>query len=436
MKKRTKLSLVLGAVMAVSSCGCLAACGPSDKPDPTPPDDKILNFVAVDGTNWDTDVTFDSKKFKLSLDLNKDKTLKLTGTCGGKAQGGGNQGGGPGGPGGPGGDGGFPDFGGGGGMPGPGGEGGAPAPAAEGEAEEDDTDYSVYNFAVNGSWTEEQGWGYTLKFSDGKDTEIVVNYDKTSGRQYFYYYMTPKIGEVTAAETLVKFEAKDSAYRKTLNANYVINEERNCVYMFKGGQEGGSGNLNTATLYLLPEGKVAAFTGTSNSITYNGKGTWTEDKTAHVISGTTGTTAFATDAYCDTAGREGYRMQLSVASGGPGGGNNAITVYASCDTSKYTWDKYVASDFEGEVVETWSGVDEDGATYELRLTSKNFANVVNESGKTLKTVKYTLAGGVLTMGDWVSVDDTINVAWQVPAPNPFTPAQNYNITFTKPAAQG
>ena len=101
MKKRTKLSLVLGAVMAVSSCGCLVACGPSDKPDPTPPDDKILNFVAVDGTNWDTDVTFDSKKFKLSLDLNKDKTLKLTGTCGGKAQGGGNQGGGPGGPGGP-----------------------------------------------------------------------------------------------------------------------------------------------------------------------------------------------------------------------------------------------------------------------------------------------------------------------------------------------
>ncbi len=426
MKKRTTLSLVLGAVMAVSACGGLVACDPADNPDPTPPpaDDKLLNFVAVDGTNWDTDVTFDSKKFKLSLDLNKDKTLKLTGTCGGKAQ---SQGGGPGGPGG------------GGGFPGPGGEGpgGAPAPAAEGEAEEDDVDYSVYDFAVNGSWTEEAGWGYTLAFSDSGNTKIVANFDKTSGRHYFYYYMTPTIGDKTADETLVKFEAKDSAYRKTLNANYVTNEERNCVYMFKGGQEGGSGNLNTATVYLLPEGKVAAFSGTSNSITYNGKGTWTEDKQNHVITGTSGTTAFETDAYCDIAGREGYRMQFSAKSGGPGpGGSTAITVYASCDTSKYTWDKYVAADFEGEVIETWAGVDEDGATYELRLTAKNFANIVNESGKTLKSAKYTMADGVLTIGEWVSDGDTINIAWQVAAPNPFTPAQNYNITFTKPAAQG
>lgn len=428
MKKRTTLSLVLGAVLAVSAYGGLAACGPSKGGEPDPPDDKLLNFVAVDGTNWDTDVTFDSKKFKLSLDLNKDKTLKLTGTCGGKAQ----SGGGPGG-----GGGGMPDFGGGGGgMPDFGG-GGGPAPAAEGEPEEDNTDYSVYDFSIGGSWSEEAGWGYMLNFSDGGNTRIVANFDKASGRHYFHYYMTPKIGETTAAETLVKFEAKDSDYRKKLNANYVINEERNCVYMFKGGQEGGSGNLNTATVYLLPEGKVAAYTGTSNSITFNGKGNWTEDKAAHVISGTSGTTAFATDAYCDTAGREGYRMQFSAASGGPGpGGSTVITVYASCDTGNYTWDRYVAADFEGEVTETWSGVDADGAAYELRLTAKGFANVVNESGKTLKSAKYTRSGDTLTIGEWVSDGNTIIISWTTPAPNPFTPAENYNITFTKPAAQG
>lgn len=420
MKKRTTLSLMLGAVMAVSVCGGLVACDPANEPEPTPSpaDDKVLNFVAVDGTNWDTDVTLDSKKFKLSLDLNNDKTLKLTGTCGGKVQ---SQGGG---------GGGFPGFGGGEGP------GGGPAPAAE-ETEEEETDFSVYDFSVNGSWTEEAGWGYTLKFTDGNNTEIVANFDKTSGRHYFYYYMSPKIGENTAAETLVKFEAKDSAYRKILNANYVTYEERNCVYMFKGGQEGGSGNLSTATVYLMPEGKVVTLTGTSNSLTYNGKGNWTEDKTNHVISGTADTTAFETDAYCDIAGREGYRMQFSAKRSGPGpGGSTAITVYASCDTSKYTWDKYVTSDFEGNVIETWEGVNSiDQATFELRLTDKNFANIVNESGKIVKSAKYTKSGDTLTIGEWVSDGDTINIAWQVPAPNPFTPAENYDITFTKPQAQ-
>lgn len=416
--KRTKkaLALALGAVMSVSACA-LVACGDPEEQKPEP-SDVVVNFVAADGSEWDKDVTFDSKKFKLSLDLNKDKTLSLKGTCSGKAASGG-QGGGPGGPGGPGG--GFP-----------GGPGGAPAAEEETEPEEDTTDYSQFNFTIPGTWTEEAGWGYTLKFTDGKNTEIVANYDKTSGRHYFYYYMTPKIGETTAAETQVKFEAKDSAYRKTLNAKYVVNEERNATYMFRGGQEGGSGNLSMGYVYLLNGGGVVSRSGTSNNLSYNNKGSWSENKQTHVITMDINGTAYETDAYCDTAGREGYRMIFK--SSGGFGRTSTMTLYASCDTSKYTWDKYTDVDFEGAVVETWAGTEESGATYELRLTAKGFAKIYKADGKLLRTEKYAKNGDVLTVGEWISEGDSIVIAWQTAAPNPFTPGENYNITFAKPAA--
>ncbi len=283
---------------------------------------------------------------------------------------------------------------------------------------------------MGGSWTEEKGWGYTVKFNDGNNTEIVVNFDKTSGRHYFYYYMSPEIGGEKAAETLVKFEAKDSAYRKSLNANYVVNEERKCTYMFRGGAEGGSGNLSSAYVYLMPNGGVVSLSGTSNSLTYNGKGNWTEDKQNHVISGKIGTTDFTTNAYCDVAGREGYRMKYTVSGGF--GGSSTMTLYASCDTSKYTWDRYVSSDFEGEVVETWNGAEGASADYILELTAKGYVNI-KEGSKTVFSSTYTKEGDTIII-DGEEFVDSIHITWTVKGGNPFTPDKTYDLTFEKPEA--
>lgn len=380
--KRTKMLsvLALGCALAGSLC-LLAGCGPADDPDDT--DAPVLNFVATDSTNWDASVSIAEKAYNLSMDLNADNTLTLLGTCTGEAQ----QSGGPGDSGGS--DSGGSEEGGeeetpGGGEDTPGG-GGAPfsvtasAPADAGEDEEggETTDFSAYNFTISGTWSEETGWGYTLNMDDASDTVIHVNFDKTSGRHYFYYYAAPTIDGTVADETLVRMEAKDSDYRKTLDANYKIYEERTCTYMFRGGQEGGSGNLSSAYIYLMPDGSVVSLSGTSNNRTYSAKGSWEEDKANHVITMDVNGTACTTDAYCDIAGKEGYRMQYAAASSGPGGGSSSMTLYASCDPSQFTWDQYTTTDFEGEDIFVMESAD-----YELRLTEKGYARVVNAGTST------------------------------------------------------
>ena len=261
------------------------------------------------------------------------------------------------------------------------------------EAASASEDFSVYNFTVAGTWTEEKGYGYTFTIQ----SEIFhVNYDKNAGRHYFYYTPKATIGGEEKTGSQTKMEAKDSAYRKTLAADYKIYEERNAVYMFCGGQEGGSGNLSTAWIYLLPESKLASMSGTSNCISYNNVGSWSEDKANHVITMDINGTAVVTNAYCDTPGKEGYRCSYAPASSNPGGSSSAITMYASCDTSKCTWDQYTTEDFEGTVAKTLQGSG-DYADHSLELTTKGYANV-KQSGKTKIAMTYTTdASGNITV---------------------------------------
>lgn len=346
MKPFKMLSAFMLSCLLTGSLAMLAGCGPEE--EPVDPDAAVLNFVAVDGTNWDADVTIEQKTFKLSLDLNADNTLSLAGTCTGKVQSSGGQGGG------------FP-----GGFS-------AEPESEEEEQESEDTDYSVYDFTIGGTWTEETGWGYILTMDDASDTVIHVNFDKTSGRHYFYYYIAPTLDGTQAGETLTRMEARDSEYRKTLDADYQIYEERTCTYLFRGGQEGGSGNLSSAWVYLMPDGSLVSISGTSNSLTYNGKGSWKEDKTAHVITMDIAGTVYQTNAYCDIAGREGYRMEYTVSSFG---GSSSMNLYASCDVSQYTWDLYTDEDFEGKTFLVLESGD-----YRLELTEKGYANVVEAQG--------------------------------------------------------
>ena len=357
--------LSLALILAVT---VFAACGDKNE---TPPEENgaVVTFVAVDGTNWDANVTIAEKTYNLSLELDKDNTFDLKGTCKGKAS----TGGGPGG--------GFP----GGGFP-----GGGQTETEEPEEDPDEgrTDWTEYDFAIDGTWSEDKGYGYVLKFNDGENTEIHVNFDTISGRHYFYYYISPTIAGEKADDTLVRMEARDSAYRKNLVSDYKIYEERTCTYMFRGGQEGGSGNLASGYVYLMPGGSLVSLSGTSNSLTYTAVGNWSENKEEHVISMNINGTDYKTDAYCDIPGREGYRMQYSVSSFG---GSSSMTLYASCDTSKYTWDLYTTEDFEGQVVHKLEGKE-----YDLVLTEKGFARVENKSGEVTVSTRYSESDGNYT----------------------------------------
>lgn len=409
---KTLSALALGLVLA-GSLGVLAGCGPQED-TPVDPDTPVLNFVATDSSTWDATVTIAQKTYTLSMDLNADNTLALVGTCTGEAQ----QGGGPGG--------GFP-------FSAEEDAAGAAETFAEGEEEGGSSDFSAYNFTIGGSWSEEAGWGYTLNMDDASDTVIHVNFDTTSGRHYFYYYAAPTVDGTAADETLVRMEARDSSYRSKLDANYKIYEERTCTYMFRGGQEGGSGNLASGYIYLMPDGSIVSLTGTSNSLTYNGKGSWSEDTTNHVISMDINGTAYTTDAYCDTPGKEGYRMQYAVSSFG---GSSNMTLYASCNTDNYTWDLYTDEDFEGPAILTMESAD-----YVLSLTEKGYAKVTAATGNTVYfSGTYTKdAGGnyVITTqyGTYTSVTEGTTVSMELHFPvttgnGPFSQTVETVVNFT------
>lgn len=360
--------------MAGSVCA-LAAC---DNTNPEQPkDESVLTFVAVTKTAWDADTTFTSVvnekdyslTYKIALDLKKDNTLKLTGTCQGgneKTSGGGQNPGGPGGPGGP----------------------ARSAAVAEEAPEEPEapaiTDWTPYNFTVDGTWTELTGWGYTVKISE---TTIKVDYNKTEGRHTFYYYLAPTINNKKSDEVLVKLQANDSAYRKTLASDYQTYHIKECTYSLYAFNDNG-GNFSRINMYLMPDGTVASYSESGSTVTYDGKGTWSENKTTHTMTITSGGKTYESNDYIAECG---YRFAGITAGsgGGPGGGGGSLTGFVSTvanKTSKELTDK----DFEGETLLTLAGKDaETQNDYTLEITQNGWAILYDLSGKRTAVCTYT-----------------------------------------------
>ncbi|MCI9032084.1 MAG: hypothetical protein HFK09_06150 [Clostridia bacterium] len=356
-KTRLLIALLLAVCVGVGTL-CFAGCKDTD-----PPEEKALpEFVAVDKTNWDKEVTFGERKFKLRITLESENKLTLAATCTGKAA----TGGGPGGPG---------------GMP------FSATAVAEGETEEEtetEEDLKKFDFTYGGTWSEEKGWGYTFKFDDEAKTETKVNYDKVTGRHEFFYTMTPTV-DGKKAESTVQFQATDSDYRKTLDANYVIYEERTAEYMFHGGGfDSMTGNKKEARIYLLPEGKVVCYSESGSSLTYSNKGSWSVDAARHELALNVNGTDCATS-YCDTAGKEGYRATYS-----------GMDCYCSLSDG-FHWGGYTAEDFDGKSLlllnGSYSAMMGGAQACTLSFTDKNTAIFRNPSGMVF-SVPYTKDGDV------------------------------------------
>ncbi len=370
-KSKFALALLVGTFVAGSICG-ITACTEKE-PDSTPPpaSDVVLNFVAVTKTSWDADTTFVSPinekdynlTYNLSLDLKKDKTLKLTGVCksGSEKTQGGNTGGGPGGPGGP---------------------GGMPMMVAEAEGGESETpaitDWTPYNFTMNGTWSEEAGWGYTVKIDN---TTIKVDYDLIQGRHNFYYYIAPTINNKKAEEVLVQMQAKDSEYRKTLASNYETYHKKESKYELYAG-----GDKSKLNIYLMEDKTVASYSGSGSSQSFSGKGSWSIDEATHTMTITSAGKTYVSNDFVEGVG---YRFSgLSAGSSGPGGGSSTMTGFVSMSATKKS-NELTDKDFEGETILALAGKDEKTQDdYTMEITKNGWAVLYNASGSRFVVCKY------------------------------------------------
>ena len=236
MKSLVKKSLV-GVMMAVS---LLATGCDNNKPSPSVEEsDNVLEFVAVTSTSYDAEITVGQHAYTFDLLFKKDNKVSFNATCTKKApQGGGGPGGG-----------GFP----GGGFPGGGGPGGGPAAGEETSTSttEEEEDLTTFNFAYEGSWTLEQGYGYIINLSDGNNTIIHTDFNKNQGRHEFYYNVKTSEGSSTTL-----FQAKDANFRSTLAKDYKTWDERDSKYIFEAKATGNNNSLAFAYLYAHKDNSV------------------------------------------------------------------------------------------------------------------------------------------------------------------------------------
>lgn len=423
--KKKKMGVVVGLlVCAFAAMLAFAACDScGKKPDET--DAAMLTFVAVDKSNFDKEITFTpdveegqtkyTYTYKLAVKLYDGGKMAFDGTCVKKAEAtsGGNQGGG-----------GFP----GGGFPG--GPAAVQRNAEGGETNAPAEELNGYNFKTEGTWAEEIGYGYTLNFAKADDIPsgavVHTNFDTITGRHYFYADIAPVINGKRVNAASVQMEAKDSAYMKKLASDYKTYEERTATYMFSGGS-----GRTSVKIYLLPEGKVHMFTESGDSKTVVGGASWTEDKTAKKITLTVGSDRY-TSAYCDIAGKEGYRI-----------------TYSGADCFTNTSAVYVNEDFEGKTLYEFRGFYEStggfpgaGTTRNdltLTLTDKGLAVIRNKSGVTQACGEYTKDGENISVdigkgaaevtkeGGILKVTLTITVKTQQ---GPNTSTKEYSVEFT------
>ncbi|MCD8382118.1 MAG: hypothetical protein LUC30_04265 [Clostridiales bacterium] len=305
-------------------------------------EDYVLSFVAADKTNWDMEVTFGSYVYTIAVNLSDDNTFALVGTC----------------------------------------VSGAEIANEDGTTEEvslTEDEMAAAGFEIDGTWSYEEGWGYTLTFDDGNDTTITADFDTASSRHYFYYNLTPTVNGETQETTQVEFQVQDTDFRQSIADDYVIAEERNAVYIFSAKGTSGNGNATSLNIYLQDSGNVAVISESGTSTTYS-TGTWTEDEANHVLSVTVGGSTSVAD-YCDTEGKEGYRLNYVTTS--MWGTDTQTCYYPLVDG--VSADDYTDEDFEGATLYTMTCEEGD---YTIDLTEKGFA-VLYSSGSRSETASYT-----------------------------------------------
>ena len=213
-------------------------------------------------------------------------------------------------------------------------------------------DLEKYNWAVEGTYVYEKGYGYKITFNDEGKTVIHTDFDRTEGRHSFYYNV--KIGD--KSETIL-FQAKDPTFKDSLVKDYKKWDERDSAYIFYAKATGNNNSVATAYMYLHgSDNSVVLNTpnGANRSLTFGM--TW-EEKDGQILVHD-GETVYTADKSVN-AERPGYRLVYS--------GN---TYYCSLNP-EFKWKKFVTADFEGanahEFVGSYTISGPDGGTKEVNF---------------------------------------------------------------------
>ena len=390
MKSINGIKRVIAAILMICLV-LMAGCTGGETNTPTSGEpagqDAKLTFVVADKTNWDKEITLNGFGYTLNVNLLDGGTLELVGTCTGRAQAaaGGQQ---------------------------SGSEGGeteeTEAPATE--APLTDAEKAAKNFTKTGTWTYEAGYGYTLTI-DGYTTK--TNWDKASGRHYFY----AEVNHDGASTGLIQFQGKDSTFRNEVAADYEDFEIRDAKIIFTASGNTATGNASQTNLYLEKDGTANSVAVSGSSTTYT-RGTWVENANKSITVTIGGSEYVA--AYCDVAGKEGYRITYS-----------SSTMYYTLSGAEV---EYTDEDFNGKVIATLQCAEQD---YTLELTEKGFA-VLKQNGAVDSTGSYTKDGDVYTVsiagGTFVSEGNTITISYekQGDSSNTTTVSRLFNLDGTVP----
>lgn len=244
-------------------------------------------------------------------------------------------------------------------------------------------DLAAHDWALTGTYQLEEGYGYILTLNDESKTVIHADFDKYEGRHEFYYNVN-----IEGNSSLVKFQAKDPTFYKTLAKDYEKWDVRDSKYIFRATATGNNSSKATAYMYLHKDGSVVidSPSGANRSITRGP--TWTETNGKIVLHDGDKTYEAAASVNRD---HPGYRLIY-----------NSSAYFVSLNP-EVKWNKLSLSDFDGETTYEFVG------SYTTSGPDGGTKNVNLNLGVDGKANLYEGGFAPTATGTWAEANNTLTV---------------------------
>ena len=261
---------------------------------------------------------------------------------------------------------------------------GDPTKSASAELTVVKEDLASHNWTLTGTYKLEKGYGYVLSLNDENKSVIHADFDKYEGRHEFYYNVN-----IEGKSSLVKFQAKDPTFYKTLAKDYAKWDERDSKYIFKATATGNNNSKATAYMYLHNDGSVVlnSPSGANRTVSYGP--TWSEENGKIVLKDGENTYEAVASVNKD---HPGYRLVY-----------NNLAYFVSLNP-EVKWSKLSLSDFDGETkyefVGSYTTSGPDGGTKSVNLNL----------GVDGKANLYEGGFAPTATGTWSEADNTLTVS--------------------------
>lgn len=244
-------------------------------------------------------------------------------------------------------------------------------------------DLAAHNWSLTGTYKLEKGYGYVLTLNDEKKSVIHADFDKYEGRHEFYYNVN-----IEGKSSLVKFQAKDPTFYKTLAKDYAKWDERDSKYILRATATGNNNSKATAYMYLHNDGSVVLNSPSGANRTVTTGPTWSEQDGKITLKD----------------GEQTYEAVASVNKDHPGYRlvYNNLAYFVSLNP-EVKWSKMTLADFDGETKYEFVG------SYTTSGPDGGTKNVNLNLGVDGKANLYEGGFAPSATGTWVEEGDTLTV---------------------------